>query len=97
MKKTSKKCEIIECGLKECTEKFMQVVPWQRFCCVQHRITDESRRSILSRKKKVPKKSKKLCRCGCGNPVGKGLYWLSESCYKGKQNNIDYEHKILSH
>jgi len=36
--------------------------------------------------KKDPKKIK-LCSCGCGRPVGEGLHFLSEYCFKTKQND----------
>jgi len=29
----------------------------------------------------------KLCSCGCGRPVGEGLYFLSDYCYHNKTND----------
>jgi hypothetical protein len=38
-------------------------------------------------------KKPKTCSCGCGRPVGKELFFLSDYCYQRKTNDGDEEHK----
>jgi len=42
-------------------------------------------------KTRKTKKPKKLCSTGCGRPVGKGLTFLCNICYKNSNQELEYE------
>jgi hypothetical protein len=66
----------------------------QRFCPECAKINHiEVVKSYYHRKKNAPPNAR-LCSCGCGRPVGEGLRFLSEYCYKNKKNDHEEEHSI---
>ena len=91
----------IKCQNPECGKKFKvanHFASRRKYCpeCNRkfHRIRcKESYRANKKKKKGEPKKIK-LCSCGCGRPVGEGLRFLSEWCFRNKQNDVDDWHNV---
>jgi len=71
----------IECKRKGCKNRFDQRVWWHYFCSPKCRIAHNDIKEQAIRKPYRAKKRGK-CHCGCGRPVGKGLTWLSEVCWR---------------
>ena len=83
----------LECMREGCKVRFDQKVSWHWFCSPRCRIKHND---VIEQKIRKPYRAKKRgkCRCGCGRPIGKGLHWLSEYCYRnGTCPSEDY-HKM---
>jgi len=73
----------------EVSSKFSNRQKYCRECSTI--IHKERAKNHYHNNKSVRSRSTEKCSCGCGRPVGKGLRFLSEYCYKLKQNDEEYK------